>query len=123
MSETGNIRDNPSEWFKRGIRRITWMLLAPSLLIGTGEASTVEITNEVLPATTLGSDLTLMVVGDTELNTMYGKGYERPVLRTDERLSVILWDEGKRKVRSSGTGMSVVTYSSDGCRRCAEWPR
>ena len=110
MKAVGKIRSDLSVTHKRSVRRITGSVLAASLLLGTGQVSSLEVSCETSPVTKLGNVRAVDVVNDTELNTVYGKGELRQGLRVDDGISVILWDEGKRKGHIHESQMVVVTH-------------
>jgi len=64
---------------------------------------------DLQPITALGSKPLSYVVNGADLNAIYVKGYCE---RSEVGISVILWDEGKRKMPIYGTAGDVFT---DGC--------
>lgn len=52
------------------------------------------------------------VLGDDELSATTGRGLERPVLQGQEKVGVILWDEGKTPCCTQGGGAQAVQMQS-----------
>lgn len=90
--------------------RATWIVVIAGLLITACQVFADETGNELTTAKAWGIGTASAGVDDAVLNAVYGKGYPEQALRTEVHLSVILWDEGKRKVPIQGTTSGVVMY-------------
>lgn len=86
------------------------------LLASVHQVSAEEPDRGQSPETALAGPA-LDAVKDVELGAVYGKGAQWPVLRPEDQLSVILWDEGKRKVRINGAGTDVLSFSHSALQR------
>ena len=120
MKAADIIRCSSSVVLNRSLRRFSWISLTTSLLMSTGQVSSAENFSEYQTPTTLDSNVALVAVGDTELNAIYGKGENRQGLPANDGLSVILWDEGKRKGLAHERQMGVVTHGKLDVQRYAK---
>lgn len=107
MSATPNNRSKLGALFNRSVRLIIWSVLSASLLLGTGQVSCLEIAYESPSA---NGNRAFVVINDAELNTVYGKGEHRQGLSSNDPISVILWDEGKRKGHIYENQMDVLKH-------------
>lgn len=93
-----------------------------ALLMNVGHTLAAESAKDAPQATVLG-ELTLIVVDDKELNTIYGKGYHLQLFRPEAAMPVILWDEGKRKGRIQEIRPNVVSSGHSDINHQAVRPR
>jgi hypothetical protein len=69
------------------------------------------------PITAVGSVPLSDAVDDAGLKAIYGKGCREQTLRPEVGISVILWDESKRKVPIHGTVLELVMHVRSDIRR------
>ncbi len=97
--------------------RVATLMVIACLLASVHQVSAEEPDRAQSPETALAGQPAPDMVKDVELGAIYGKGAQWPVLRPEDQLSVILWDEGKRKVRVNGAGTDVLSFSHSALQR------
>lgn len=123
MGESGTIHSSTAAERVRQLSSAAWYAVIAGLFLSAGQVVAAQVIQEVRPTTELGSVLILDVVDDSELGAIYGKGYQGKILRTEVAVPVILWDEGKRKIRINEIRSDGVIHGNDLHRYGAERSR
>lgn len=106
-------------WRWSRVSRVTGCAVIAGLLLVVWQAGAESVGNGA-PKMALGSVPLSDEVNDADLKAIYGKGNCEQTLRPEVDISVILWDESKRKVPIHAALDMVTSIHSDIRRQSVE---